>query len=284
MEQQTYVFDVTEVDFQNRVLARSREIPILLDLWAPWCGPCKTLTPILEALAAEYAGAFELAKVNVDECPQISMALRVQSVPTVYLIKDGQPVDGFQGAQPESAIRALLDRHVAKPALDPLDAAKTAMSEGRDNEAAQLFRGLIETDPPHAEARLGRARLALKNADATAAQGWLEGIQTEDPLYHQVELVRGVIAFSEDTGDMTELLQIANDVPTDAENWYRLGATHAVNGTFPDAMVAFLTVVTLDRSLRDDGGRKALLSIFDLVGADDPDVIKSRRALASLLF
>ncbi|MEE2786005.1 MAG: thioredoxin, partial [Myxococcota bacterium] len=182
MDQASFVFDVTEADFQTMVLARSREVPILLDLWAPWCGPCKTLTPILESLASEYGGAFELAKVNVDECPQISMALRVQSVPTIYLIKDGQPIDGFQGAQPESAIRALLDRHVTKPATDPLVAAKAAMSEGRDNEAAQLFRGLIENDPAHAEARLGMARLALKNADATAAQGWLEGIQQEDPL------------------------------------------------------------------------------------------------------
>ena len=241
-------------------------------------------SPILESLASEYGGAFELAKVNVDECPQISMALRVQSVPTIYLIKDGQPIDGFQGAQPESAIRALLDRHVSKPATDPLVAAKAAISEGRDNEAAHLFRGLIEQDPAHAEARLGMARLALKNADATAAQGWLEGILEDDPLYPQVERVRGVIAFSQDTGDLTALLEATAAHPKDAESWYRLGATHAVNGTFDEAMAAFLKVVNVDRDLREDGGRKALLSIFDLVGADDPSVIKARRMLASLLF
>ena len=99
METQSFIYDVTEAQFQEKVLVRSREIPIVLDLWAPWCGPCKTLTPILENLAREYDGAFELAKVNIDECPQIQMALRVQSVPTIYIIKNGQPVDGLVHGQ-----------------------------------------------------------------------------------------------------------------------------------------------------------------------------------------
>ena len=284
METQSFIYDVTEAQFQEKVLLRSREVPILLDLWAPWCGPCKTLTPILEKLASEYNGAFELAKVNVDECPQIQMALRVQSVPTIYVIKNGQPVDGFQGNQPESTIRELLDRHVEKPDTDPLVAAKAAIADGRDDDAARLFRSLLEADSTHGEARLGMAKLALKHADAAAAADWLNGIEASDPVHSQAERLRGVIAFSADAGDISELKAETEASPKNADAWYKLGASYAVDGNFEGAFEAFLTVVSIDRELREDGGRKALLSLFDLVGTQDPLVVKSRRRLASLLF
>ena len=143
METKPFVSDATDADFQEKVLKRSLEVPVLLDCWAPWCGPCKTLGPILESLAAQYEGRFELVKVDVDQCQQVAMALRVQTVPTVFLIKDGRPVDGFQGAQSESAIKAMLDRHVAPPDFDPYQAADAAHAAGELEAAAGLYRQLL---------------------------------------------------------------------------------------------------------------------------------------------
>lgn len=284
METPTYVIEGTQDNFQQTVVQRSLEVPVLLDCWSPQCEPCKTLTPILEKLAAEYAGRFELVKVNVDVHRQVAMALGVRSVPTVYLIKGGQPVDGFAGAQPEANIRQLLDRHVAPPAYDPLDAAKEAMAEGDLPQAAAHFRALLDDQPDHGEALLGMARVALTEAGPEAAEAWLDQIKEENSAYVQATRLRGVIAFSGDAGDVDALRNAVETNPKDVESWYQLGASLAVASAFEPALNAFLEVVKLDREFREDAGRKALLSLFDLLGAEDPAVIAARRQLACLLF
>ena len=284
MDEQTYVYNAGDADFQERVLLRSQEVPVLLDCWATWCGPCKTIGPILETLAKEYEGRFELVKVDIDKAPQVAMALRVQSVTTVYLFKGGRPVDGFQGAQPESTIRALVERHVEAPEIAPIELAKRALARGDTDAAAGAFRTVLEGDSEDGEALLGMARLALGHGDEGAALGWLDKITEGNPMYSNAEKLRGVLNFSSDAGDLTALVSATNTDPKNVDAWYRLGATYAVAGEMNAAFDSFLEVVKHDRSFRDDGGRKAMLSLFEAVGMDDPLVITHRKRLAAYLF
>ncbi|MCA9540042.1 MAG: thioredoxin [Myxococcales bacterium] len=279
-----YVFEATDVDFQEKVLLRSREVPVLVDLWAPWCGPCKTLGPALEKLANEYRGAFELVKINVDESPQVAMAFRVQSIPTVYLFQDGQPLDGFQGALTEPQLRKFLDRHVKAPEADPLEVAREAFAAGHSDEAARAWRKVLAATPNHGEALLGMARVALSEGDTGAALSWIDRVEEGDPQFEAANRLRGVLDFGADAGVRIDLEAATQANPGDVEAWYGLGATCALEGDLPSAFAAFLEVVSRDRSFREDAGRKALLSLFDLIGHNDPLVISTRRRLASLLF
>lgn len=282
--QRAFITEATDADFQQKVLLRSREVPVLVDFWAPWCGPCKTLGPTLEKLAAEYAGAFELVKINVDDSPQVSMAFQIQSIPTVYLIKDGRPLDGFQGGLTEPQVRKFLDRHIEKPAADPREAAAAAMAAGQYDQAAAAYRELLADDPSNGEALVGLARVALAHGDLGAAQGWLDRVEAGNPAYDAAQRLRGMLGFAEDAGDALALQRRVAANPNDVEAWYALGATFALDNQIDDAFSAFLEVVSRDRTYREDAGRKALLSLFDLVGGADPRVIKARRRLASLLF
>jgi putative thioredoxin len=279
-----FIYDVSEADFQQRVLVRSREIPVVVDFWAPWCGPCKTLTPQLEQLANEFKGRFELAKVNVDENPQIAAILRIQSIPTVYAFLDGQPIDGFTGAQPPKVLRQFIERLVPPPEEDPLAAGEEALAAGDTPRAEKAFRKALEAKPDLGAALVGMARVALAKKDLKGAASWLDRVKAEDPAHTQAERLRGVLGFGEHAGDERELRQRTATNPRDAEAWYGLGATLAVQGRHEEALDAFLSVVQADRAWNEQAGRKALLSLFDLLGADDPRTIQARRRLASLLF
>lgn len=279
-----HVTDANETDFQQKVLLKSREVPVLVDFWAPWCQPCKTMGPILEKLAAEYEGRFELVKIDIDQSPQVASAFRVQSVPTVYLIKDGQPVDGFSGAQTETAIRQILDRHLPAAVSDPMVVAEEALSEGRYENAARGFRAVLEQQPQSGEALIGMARVAMGMGDTGAMSGWLDQIPSEDPAHAKGTRLRGLIGFAADAGESDALEAAVTADPTATKAWYALGATYALGSRFEMAFGAFLKVVELDREFREDGGRKALLALFDLIGAEDTMVIQARRRLGSLLF
>ena len=283
METLKFVTDASDADFQKKVLLRSQEVPVLLDCWATWCGPCKTIGPILEGLAAEYEGRFELVKVDIDRAPQIAMALRIQSVPTVYLFKGGQPVDGFQGAQPESAIRALLDKHIPAVEAASFDIAQQAMAEGNSELAAQQFRVVLETEPDNGDALIAMAKLALGQGDESAASGWLDRVAADNPARGRADKLRSVIGFSKDCGELDSLRQIVAADATNVEAWYQLRNSRRCrrngkrNGCLPRGGQT--------RScFRDDGGRLALIALFEAVGMDDELVVKYRRRLAAFLF
>jgi len=280
----SFTFDVVDSDFEAKVIRRSLEVPVLVDFWAPWCGPCKTLTPTLERLVAEYKGRFELAKVNVDVAQQIASIFRIQSIPTVFLFVGGQPVDGFMGNQPEKTVRALLDKHVPPAQDDPLETARTALAEGRPLDAQDAYAAVLAHDPQHGEALLGLARIALGQGELDVARAWLDRVGEGHPDYLAGQRIRGVFAFAADAGDAAALEAQVAAQPEDAAAWYALGATRALQGQLEAACKAFLKVVALDRAFREDGGRAALLSLFELVGPEDSLTLTFRKRLAALLF
>jgi putative thioredoxin len=278
------VFEVTDHDFQEKVLLASREVPVAVDFYADWCQPCKVLAPILEKVVGEFQGTMLLAKIDVDKNPQVSGALRIQSMPTVVIFRDGQPVDGFQGAQPENVIRELLSKHAAAPEADPFEVAQAALAAGDHALAQQAFEVVISTQPTNGDALLGLARIAIATGDVNGAATWLDRIGDMEPAYAQAVRLRGLLSFGEFVGDAAALrAKVAAD-PKDVESWYALGATLALSGDTDGGLDAFLKVVSTDREFREDGGREALLSMFDLLGTDDPAVLKYRRRLATLLF
>jgi putative thioredoxin len=284
MHASPYVIDATDVDFQQKVLLRSQEVPVLVDFWAEWCGPCKTLGPILEKLAVEYDGAFELVKVDVDRSPQVASVFRIQSIPTVFLVIGGQPVDGFQGAQTEPAIRQMLERHQLQAAADPLDMADEALAAGRPDLAEQAFRHVLAEQPTESRALIGLAKIAMGQGRTDEAGSLLARVPMEDARYDEAQRLKGVMDFAADAGDEAALRAKIEANPKDAEAWYGLGATLASQGRIDAACEAFLKVVQTDREYRDDGGRKALLSLFALSDPEDPAVVTWRRRLAAQLF
>lgn len=279
----SYTHRATDADFQTKVLVKSNEVPVLVDFYSPRMGG-DVLGPTLEKLAAEYAGAFEVVQVDVDQSPRVAMMFQLQSVPTVYLVEGGRPVDGFAGNVDEAEVRQFLDRYVERPAADPLELAAAAMAEGRYDAAAAGYRAALEKTPGKGEALVGMARVAIASGDLDAARGWIDRVDDGDPAHDAAERLRGMLGFGEDAGDRNALRARVEADSKDVEAWYALGATEALAGDIDAAFAAFLEVVGRDRTYRDDAGRLALLSLFDLVGATDPRVIKARRRLASLLF
>ncbi len=279
-----YSFDVSEAEFEQKVVQRSRELPILVDFWAPWCAPCKQLGPVLEKLAAEHQGRFELAKVNVDQAQQLAMMLRIQSIPMVYLFVGGQPIDGFQGVQPESQIRQLLEKHLPPPKEDPMQLARDALVEGRFREASQLLEEVLRERPQDGEALLGMARIALMQGDLESAERFANTIDEEDSHFSAAQRLKQVFGFGEEAGSEMALRERLEFAPEDVAAWFSLGATLALENRLQEALDAFMEVVKRDRGFREDGGRKAILSLFALLGPEDPMLSKYRRRLALYIF
>ncbi|MFN3201992.1 MAG: thioredoxin [Bradymonadia bacterium] len=282
--QTPFVYDVSEAEFEEKVIKRSLEVPVVVDFWAPWCGPCKQLGPILEELTAEWGGALELAKVNIDEAPMLAQMLRIQSIPTVYAFKGGQPIDGFMGAQPRPQLKAFFERLAPAPERDPMEVAEEALAAGDLLTAEQGFQKALSQDPNNGYAAVGMARVCLARKDTTTAGNWLDQIDETSPAFLAATNLKGVMAFADEVGNETELRAAVEANPKDAAAWYSLGATLATANRMEEAMAAFLNVVKADRQYKEDGGRKALLALFNLIGQDDPAVISARRKLGALLF
>ena len=286
MNMRAHVFDATEANFQTRVMTRSTEVPVVVDFWAPWCEPCRTLGPALEKLASEFEGRFELAKLNVDENQQLAAMFRIQSVPMVYLFKDGQPVDGFAGAQPERVLRQFIEKHVPPPDRDMLEVGRQALASDDLRLAKRAFDAALQkaNGDGQGAALLGLARVAIAERNTEKANDYLDRIKPEDPAASEAALVREVLAFAEDSGKERKLRKRLKADPRDVEAWYSLGATLALDRNIEEALAAFLKVVELDRDYRKDAGRKAMLSLFGLLGHDSPVVSRFRKQLSLVLF
>jgi putative thioredoxin len=281
---QAFVHEADDYTFETEVLQRSRQVPVLVDCWAEWCEPCKSLGPTLERLASHYRGRFELVKIDIDKAQRVAMALQVQSVPFMLLFIDGRPVDAMAGNQSESDLRAFLDRHLPPDEGDLYEAGLTALQVGDYDVALSSLQQAMIADPERVEIRLAMARATLAVGDLAAAGQLLDTIPQDHPLMSTAHTLRGLFSLAEFQTDEGSLSTKLESNPQDVDAWYRLGATMALQGDLEHACTAFLKVVALDRGYLDDAGRKALLLIFEVLGGEGDVVSKARRALASYLF
>jgi putative thioredoxin len=278
------VIEVDERTFKDAVLERSRTTPVVVDFWAPWCGPCRTLGPTLERLAAEAKGAFILAKLNVDDNQRLAQMFRVQGIPAVKAFRDGRVVDEFVGALPESQVRAWLKRLAPAPS-DGLVEAAAALEAHSPAEAAARYRVALGSDPNNTAALFGLGRLLVTQGNPEGAAA-LSQIPADAPFYPRAQgwLTLADFFTQADRRDPAALAeQVARD-PNDLEARYQLAALLARSRNYADAIAHLLAIVERDRAFRDDGARKMLLALFEALGSDDPLVGPSRRKVANLLF
>jgi len=278
---------VSERDFAKEVLARSRDVPVVVDFWAAWCGPCRVLGPTLERLAAEFNGAFQLVKVDVDQNPRLASQFGVQSIPAVKAFRDGQVVSEFLGAQPEPVVREFL-RKLLPSAADYLAVqARRLENEGRFQKAEEVYRQALASEPEHPASLLGLGRvlLALDREDEAcpyldeALRFPVAGAEARR-LLARVNFRRAAAACP----DVATAQQRLATEPANLEARYCLAMQLASAERYGEALEHLLTIVRRDRGFRDDGARKAMVDIFDLLGDEDPLTREFRGKLSAVLF
>ena len=291
MSDSPYIVEVNSANFESVILQGSMEQPVLIDFWADWCEPCKTLMPILAKLADEYQGAFILAKVDTEAEQMIAQQLGIRSLPTVKLVIQGQMVDEFSGALPESEVRAFLEKHIQPAGVqpenpdDPVEIAKMLQAQGQYDQALALLREAQGADPENGDIaiQLGLACVASGNYDD--ARQCLGILNEDDAKKPDAAKLRGLLSLSDaddETRDEATLNSAVEANSEDSEAAYLLGIKQALRGDFETSIDGLLNLMQRDRKFADDGARKAILSIFDIMG-DDPQVGVLRRRMFNFL-
>ena len=287
MSDSAHVFDATTETFEAEVLQKSLETPVLVDFWATWCGPCKTLGPILEKLAGEYNGAFRLAKVDVDKEQEIGAAFQIRSVPTVFLVKGGQIVDGFPGAIPEGQLRDFLKKHGIEPGPAANDAAAPAEIAPVDPHAQVLtLRKAIENEPEKPELKLDLALALLTTGAATEAETLLDALPANLATDDRAVRARARLGFAALLKDAppAEVLDAALAAnPDDLRARHLLGVQQLMSGKTQAALEQFLEMLRRDRAYENGLPKKMLIDAFRVV-EDEALVGQYRRKMSSLLF
>jgi putative thioredoxin len=287
--------DGTEATFMADVVDASAETPVIVDFWAPWCGPCKTLGPMLENAVRAAKGAVKMVKVNVDEAQAIAGQLQIQSIPTVYAFYKGQPVDGFQGAVPESEIKAFVDRVIkagggeapGESLNEAVEAAEEMLAEGAATDAAQTFAAVLGEDPNHAGAYSGMVRAHIAMDDLDQAEAILNGAPAAisnspelEAAHAQLELAKQAAS----AGPVDDLKAAVEASPDDHQARFDLALALHAAGDVQGAVDALLEIFRRDREWNESAAKTQLFTIFDALKPNDPVVLNGRRKLSSMIF
>jgi putative thioredoxin len=287
-DQQTassWIIEVTSANFERDVIERSSEVPVVVDFWAPWCGPCLTLSPLLERLAEEYGGQFVLAKIDTDGEAELAQQFGVRSIPAVYGLRDGRPVDGFIGVQSEAAIRAWLDRLMPLP-IERL-AADARKLEASDPDAAEAkYNEVLALDPGSIPAQTGLARIALDRDRLDDAQARIAAMERQGFLEPEAERLKAKLVLrlqAQGAGGVEAARAVLAKRPDDRELQFQLAEALAASGQYADALAICLELVERDRKGVGDSARLTMIAIFQLLPPDSELVTEYQRQLSMVL-
>jgi putative thioredoxin len=286
MSESANIHNVSAQDFQALVIDNSYNLPVLVDFWADWCEPCKTLAPVLAKLAEEYRGKFLLAKVDTEKEQELAAHFGIKSLPTMKLIHNGQIAGELVGAVPESDIRALIDPLIISESEKIMAAAMAAQEDGRSQEALELMNQALASDPANVELKINIAKLLELQGDSQSASALLDSLSEEEAKHEEAVKLRAKIQMAAQVAGLPGIDDIEQKLTQDPQDLTALLAKSqhmSAAGRYEEAMVILLQIMTIDRQFEDDAGRNGLLALFDMLGGEHPDVQKYRRKLFTLL-
>jgi len=273
-------------NFQNLVLEKSINKPVLVDFWADWCEPCKTIMPMLAKLAEEYDGKFELAKVDADAEQELAGHFGIKSLPTMKLFFQGQMVDELTGVVPESEIRAMIDKHIVSESDQFMKAAMMAYQQGQSEKALEMLNHALTNDPENPDLKIKIAQLVHVEGDSDSAMVLLDSLDEEGLKKDEAIKLRAEINLAKQIADLPDIAEIEQRLEKDAGDLEALQqkSRHLLaQGDYENAMECLLTIMRLDRGFEDDAGRTGLIELFDMLGGEHPSVQKYRRKMFTLL-
>ncbi|MDC0191107.1 thioredoxin [Rhodospirillales bacterium] len=277
-------------NFSTDVIDQSTNIPVVVDFWAPWCGPCKQLSPTLDKLAREYGGKIQLVKINVDENQELATQMRVQSIPMVVAFKGGQPVDGFAGALPESQLRQFFEKLTGSegsPIEQALEKASMMVANGDTQNAAEIYSQILAQDPTNAASHAGVAKCLIEAEGIEKAQAYLQDLDADILNKEEVKSVLAAIDLehaSTDTEETDSLRQKLATSPDDPQLRYDLAIALYGDGCSEEAINILVELVKTNKTWNDEAARAQLLKIFEALGHSDPITIEGRRKLSVVIF